>query len=47
MPASSTSDSDGIDVDYEEQHTADPGTSRLVVDADIGVGELLIGHSDE
>ncbi len=39
-------DSDGIDVDYEEQRSAGPGTSRLVVDADIGVGELLIGHSD-
>ena len=39
------SDSDGIDVDYDEQRTAPPDTSRLVVDAEIGVGELLIGHS--
>ena len=39
------SDNDGIDVDYDEWHTPPAGTSRLVVDADIGVGELLIGHS--
>jgi phage shock protein PspC (stress-responsive transcriptional regulator) len=38
-------DSDGIDVDYEELDNAPAGTSRLVVDAQIGVGELLIGHS--
>jgi phage shock protein PspC (stress-responsive transcriptional regulator) len=38
-------DSDGIDVDYDEQENAPAGTSRLVVDAEIGVGELLIGHS--
>ena len=39
------SDSEGIDVDYDEQRTARPATSRLVVDAQIGVGELLIGHA--
>jgi phage shock protein PspC (stress-responsive transcriptional regulator) len=38
-------DSDGIDVDYEDQRTASPDRSRLVVDAEVGVGELLIGHS--
>jgi phage shock protein PspC (stress-responsive transcriptional regulator) len=39
------SDSEGIDVDYDEERTAPPDTSRLVVDAEIGVGELLIGHA--
>jgi phage shock protein PspC (stress-responsive transcriptional regulator) len=38
-------ENDGIDVDYDEFHTPPAGTSRLVVDADIGVGELLIGQS--
>jgi hypothetical protein len=38
-------DSEGIDVDYDERDNAPAGTSRLVVDAEIGVGELLIGHS--
>jgi phage shock protein PspC (stress-responsive transcriptional regulator) len=38
-------DSDGIDVDYDDQRTAPPDRSRLVVDAEIGVGELLIGRA--
>jgi hypothetical protein len=38
-------DNEGIDVDYDEQRTAPPDASRLVVDAEIGVGELLIGHA--
>jgi phage shock protein PspC (stress-responsive transcriptional regulator) len=37
-------DNDGIDVDFDDQRDSPPGTSRLVVDADIGFGELLIGH---
>jgi phage shock protein PspC (stress-responsive transcriptional regulator) len=37
-------DSEGIDVDFEDQRDAPPETSRLVVDAELGVGELLIGH---
>ncbi len=37
-------DNEGIDVDFDEQRTAPPDRSRLVVDAEIGVGELLIGH---
>ena len=40
-------DSEGIDVDFEDQRDSPPGTSRLVVNADIGVGELLIGHAGE
>jgi phage shock protein PspC (stress-responsive transcriptional regulator) len=38
-------DSEGIDVDYDEQRIAPPDRSRLVVDAELGVGELLIGHA--
>jgi phage shock protein PspC (stress-responsive transcriptional regulator) len=38
------SDNEGIDVDFDDQRDSPPGTSRLVVDADIGFGELLIGH---
>ena len=38
-------DNEGIDVDFDEQRTAPPDRSRLVVDAEIGVGELLIGHA--
>jgi phage shock protein PspC (stress-responsive transcriptional regulator) len=38
-------ENDGIDVDFDEQHSAPAGTSRLVVDAEVGVGELLIGES--
>ena len=37
-------DSDGIDVDFEDQRDSPPGASRLVVNADIGLGELLVGH---
>ena len=37
-------DNEGIDVDFDEQRTAPADRSRLVVDAEIGVGELLIGH---
>jgi phage shock protein PspC (stress-responsive transcriptional regulator) len=37
-------DNEGIDVDFDDQRDSPPGTSRLVVDADIGFGELLIGH---
>ena len=38
-------DNEGIDVDYDEQRIAPPDRSRLVVDAELGVGELLIGHA--
>ena len=37
-------ENEGIDIDYDEQRTAPPDASTLVVDAEIGVGELLIGH---
>jgi phage shock protein PspC (stress-responsive transcriptional regulator) len=35
---------DGVDVDVLEQPDALPDTSRLLVDADIGVGALHVGH---
>jgi hypothetical protein len=38
-------DNEGIDVDYDEERTAPADASRLVVNAEIGVGELLIGHA--
>ncbi len=38
-------ENEGIDVDFDEQRSAPPDRSRLVVDAEIGVGELLIGHA--
>jgi phage shock protein PspC (stress-responsive transcriptional regulator) len=37
-------DGEGIDVDFEDLRDAPAGTSRLVVNADVGFGELLIGH---
>jgi hypothetical protein len=40
-------DSDGIDVDFENLPDSPPGTSRLLVNADLGMGELLIGHPSE
>jgi phage shock protein PspC (stress-responsive transcriptional regulator) len=35
---------DGVDVDMEDMPTASPGTTRLLVKADVGVGSLRIGH---
>ena len=40
-------DHDGVDVAFEEAPDAAPATSRLVVDADLGVGELRVGHLDD
>src|SRR4029078_5862236 len=36
---------DGIDVDVDDRPDARPTRTRLVVDADVGVGSLRIGHS--
>jgi len=36
---------DGIDVDVDDRPNARPTRTRLVVDADVGVGSLRIGHS--
>lgn len=35
----------GVDVTFEDQRSAPPGTSRVLVDADVGVGEVRVGRS--
>jgi phage shock protein PspC (stress-responsive transcriptional regulator) len=37
-------DSDGIDVDWDDRPKAPAGTTRLLVDADVGIGHLEVGH---
>ena len=37
--------SEGIDVDVDDQPGARPTRTRLLVDADVGVGSLRVGHS--
>lgn len=39
-------DSGGLDVDWQDERTAPPGTTRLVVDGDLGVGELAVTYED-
>ncbi|HEX8206711.1 MAG TPA: LiaF domain-containing protein, partial [Solirubrobacteraceae bacterium] len=39
-------DGGGIDVDFEDLRTPPSGTARLVVDADIGLGAVEVGHSE-
>jgi phage shock protein PspC (stress-responsive transcriptional regulator) len=39
-------DSDGVDIDWEDDRNAPPGTTRLVVDGDVGVGELRVTTQD-
>jgi len=36
----------GVDVDWSNQPAAQPGNPRIVLDADVGLGRLGIGHSD-
>jgi hypothetical protein len=38
--------SGGVDVDYENPRKALPDKTRLVIDGDIGVGELAITYED-
>jgi phage shock protein PspC (stress-responsive transcriptional regulator) len=38
--------SGGVDVDWQDARTAPAGTTRLVVDGDIGVGELAVTYED-
>jgi phage shock protein PspC (stress-responsive transcriptional regulator) len=38
-------DSGGIDVDWADQRTARPGTARVVVDANVGIGAFTVHHS--
>jgi phage shock protein PspC (stress-responsive transcriptional regulator) len=35
----------GVDVDWSDQPAAAPGNARIVLDADVGVGRLGIGHT--
>lgn len=37
-------DTGGVDVDWEELPTAPPGTPRLVIEADVGLGALQVAH---
>ncbi len=39
-------DNGGIDVDFEDSREADPDVTRLVLDAEVGLGEVRVGHSD-
>jgi phage shock protein PspC (stress-responsive transcriptional regulator) len=38
--------SGGLDVDWQDDRSALPGTTRLIVDGDIGVGALEVGTDD-
>jgi phage shock protein PspC (stress-responsive transcriptional regulator) len=38
--------SGGLDVDWRDERRALPGTTRLIVDGDIGVGVLTVGNVD-
>jgi phage shock protein PspC (stress-responsive transcriptional regulator) len=38
--------SGGMDVDWQDEREALPGTTRLVVDGDVGVGELDVTYED-
>jgi hypothetical protein len=39
-------DTGGIDVDFEDLPTAQPTTTRLLVDADVGLGALEVQYED-
>ncbi|HEV2812338.1 MAG TPA: PspC domain-containing protein [Solirubrobacteraceae bacterium] len=39
-------DAGGVDVDWEDIRSPPAGTPRLVVDADVGIGALQVGHSE-
>jgi phage shock protein PspC (stress-responsive transcriptional regulator) len=39
-------DGGGIDVDWQDERTPPAGTPRLVVDADVGLGEVEVGHAE-
>jgi phage shock protein PspC (stress-responsive transcriptional regulator) len=38
--------SGGVDVDWQDERNAPAGTTRLVIDGDIGVGELAVTYED-
>jgi phage shock protein PspC (stress-responsive transcriptional regulator) len=37
----------GVDVDWSDQPAARPGNPRIVLDADVGLGHIGIGHVDD
>jgi len=37
---------DGIDIDFDERPDADGDTTRILLDAEIGLGELRVSHDD-
>jgi phage shock protein PspC (stress-responsive transcriptional regulator) len=37
---------DGVDVDFDERPDADGDTTRILLDAEIGLGELRVSHDD-
>lgn len=37
----------GVDVDWADQPAAQPGNARIVLDANVGLGRLGIGHYDD
>jgi phage shock protein PspC (stress-responsive transcriptional regulator) len=39
-------ESGGVDVDFENEPSAPESTPRVVVDADVGLGELRVSHED-
>ena len=39
-------DSEGADVDWEDTPRAAAGNSRLVIDADVGLGHVQVGHDE-
>src|SRR3954447_160823 len=41
-----TPDSGALDVDWQDARTAPPGRTRIVVDGDVGVGQLAVTYQD-
>jgi phage shock protein PspC (stress-responsive transcriptional regulator) len=40
-------DGGGVDVDFEDVRTPPAGTARLVVEADVGLGAVEVGHAEQ
>jgi hypothetical protein len=39
--------SGGVDVNWSDEPAAGPGNARIVLDANVGMGRLAIGHQDD
>jgi phage shock protein PspC (stress-responsive transcriptional regulator) len=37
----------GVDVDWDDQRQAPPGTPRVVLDGDVGIGAVLVSHTGD